>query len=66
MVLNVYKHEKCAICRNWYDPVNAALRPVSPKNGKWECDAKEERVCKVRNVKVAANGLCRYFQSKEI
>lgn len=39
---------------------------ASSKTSKWEYDAKEERVCKVRNVNVTANGLCRYFERKEI
>lgn len=66
MDINIKKQEKCVICKNWYDPSNAAIFPKSPKSGWWQYDITEERLCKVKGFDTKANYLCRNYERKEM
>ena len=43
--------KKCAFCKYWYDPTNAAIRPKAPQIGLWEYDPQAENICTKNNRK---------------
>ena len=64
-LFNAKKTKKCAICKNWYDPTNSAITPVSPGSGLWEVkDIKEKKKCLVRNIDTTSTMYCNRFESK--
>ncbi|MBQ7084365.1 MAG: hypothetical protein IJM95_03865 [Anaerotignum sp.] len=64
-LFNANKAKKCAICKNWYDPTNSAIAPVSPNVGLWEIkDIKEKKKCLIRNVDTISTMYCNKFESK--
>ena len=65
-LVNIKEHkiEKCAFCRNWYDPMNAAIRPRSAEAGFWEYDPLMKAQCQVRNAETTGTYGCSRFVSK--
>lgn len=55
---------RCAFCRHWYDPANAAIRPRNPKAGMWEFDDKAENFCQKTGHKKKAFMSCKDYECK--
>ena len=59
VVVNIKHIKKCAICKNWYDPTNSAIRPKSPAIGLWEIkDTNQKCMCLKKNFDMPANAFC--------
>ena len=55
---------KCAFCRHWYDPTNAAIVPRQPAAGFWEYDPMAKNRCLLRGAEMAGMQSCGKFESK--
>ena len=66
IVINIKHMNKCAFCKNWYDPTNSAIAPKSPAIGLWEIkDINQKCMCIKKNINMSANAFCsRDFVSK--
>ena len=59
IVINIKHMKKCAFCKHWYDPANAAIAPKAPSIGLWEIkDINSKNLCCKRNVAMVANASC--------
>ena len=69
MKLNAYEHNpssmrKCAFCKYWYDPTNAAINPLKGI-GRWEFDPTVRNRCRKKNgLPTLGKTTCQYFESK--
>ena len=62
--VNIKYINKCAFCRNWYDPTNSAIVPKSPAIGLWEIKDINQ-TCLKKNIPMSANAFCsQYFINK--
>lgn len=66
LTLDARRVKKCAFCKYWYDPINSAISPKSPKIGLWEIkDVNQKCICTKKNISMPANGFCSQdFESK--
>ena len=55
---------RCAFCKHWYDPTNAAIRPKYIKAGMWEFDEKAESACQKTGVKKKSFMSCKDYDCK--
>lgn len=62
--VNVKYTRICAFCKNWYDPANAAISPVSPSAGVWEYDRGASNMCLKTNLKKQSIASCSKFELK--
>ena len=59
LVVNIKSINKCAFCKNWYDPTNSAIAPKSPAIGLWEIkDINQKCMCLKKNIKTPAGSFC--------
>ncbi len=63
-IINVKSWRCCAICKNWYDPCNEAIRPSNPIVNKWEIDKDVRRKCLYKNLETNATACCGKFENK--
>ena len=55
---------RCAFCKHWYDPTNAAIQPRNIKAGMWDYDDKAENPCQKTGFKRRASLTCKDFVCK--
>ncbi len=55
---------RCAFCKHWYDPTNAAIKPRNIKAGMWEFDEKVENPCELTSYKRKASSSCKDYVCK--
>ena len=55
---------RCAFCKHWYDPTNAAIQPKAIKAGIWEFDEKAENLCQITGYKRKAFMTCKDYECK--
>lgn len=55
---------RCAFCKHWYDPTNAAIRPKYIKAGMWEFDDKAENLCDLTGYKRKSITTCKDYVCK--
>lgn len=55
---------RCAFCKHWYDPTNAAIRPKNIKAGMWEFDDKVENPCELTGYKRKSVMTCKDYVCK--
>ena len=56
--------KKCAFCRHWYDPTNAAIAPRAPIVGLWEFEPSIKAMCLLRNTETPGFHTCSKFDCK--
>ena len=63
--VNIKYSKKCAFCKNWYDPTNANITPVSPKIGIWKInDTNKKSFCLKKTLQVSAHSSCPKYECK--
>ena len=55
---------KCAFCKYWYDPVNAAIQPKDPRIGFWLYDPQMKAKCILRNIEKPGFANCHKYECK--
>ena len=55
---------KCAFCRHWYDPTNAAICPKNPSARLWEYDSRMKSKCSRKNIETVGGLFCGKFEMK--
>jgi hypothetical protein len=59
IVVDVRHVKRCAFCKHWYDPANAAIAPKVPSIGLWEIrDINQKNMFCKKNVPMIANAFC--------
>ena len=57
--VNIKYITKCAVCKNWYDPTNSAITPISPNIGMWKInDINQKNLCMKKNIPMPASAFC--------
>ena len=62
--INGRSFRKCAFCKHWYDPTNAAILPKAPPIGLWEYEPHMKRRCLLTNRELAAFHFCMHYECK--
>ena len=62
--INGKSFRKCAFCRHWYDPTNAAIRPRAPRIGPWEYAPHMKSRCLITNAELPAFHFCGKYECK--
>lgn len=61
---NAKASKKCAFCRHWYDPQNAAIAPRNPRINLWEIDERAVKKCLLRNCEMRSVQHCAQYECK--
>ena len=61
---NLKTQKFCAFCKNWYDPANSHINPVTPKFSIWEFDPTVKSLCRKRNHDTRSNEKCSFYDCK--
>lgn len=61
---NIKTIKKCAFCKHWYDTMNSAISPRSPKINLWEYDDKCKKKCLQKNYDTSASAFCGKYECK--
>ena len=62
--INIRVDHRCAFCQHWYDPTNAAIKPIRPKNAVWEYDDTAVNYCQKMRLDRKADRCCKDFTGK--
>ena len=55
---------RCAFCKHWYDPTNAALKMRDPAAGFWEYDPQMRSRCSLKSIETVGMQACGKFEGK--
>ena len=59
MIVDIRKVKRCAFCRNWYDPTNSVIAPMSPQMGIWKIlDTNKRCMCLKKKLLMPAHASC--------
>ena len=62
--LNMPNLKKCAFCSYWYDPTNAAIRPINAVTGTWWYDNQMKSQCLLKGSNRKGGEFCNSFKMK--
>ena len=63
-IVNIKNVKKCAFCKYWYDPMNTAVSPYSPKINLWKFDDKCKNKCLKKNYEISSSAFCEKYECK--